>query len=279
MRDDTSILITGSSSGIGYHAAGYLRDRGWRVLATCRKASDVSRLAGEGFESFRLDLADDASVKAGAEEALSRTDGQLFGLFNNGAFAIPGAAEDLPRDALRSIFETNFFGQMDLTNRLLPAMHRSGRGRIVFNSSILGLVAMRYRGAYVSTKFAMEGFTDALRLENRTRGVHFILIEPGPVTSLIRQNSQPHFERHIDTENSVHREIYDRVVKPRLYDKSGTPDRFELPAEAVSAKLFDALTRKNPRPRYFVTTPTYISNILRRVLPTRALDWVARRVG
>lgn len=276
---EKSILITGCSSGIGYHAAGYMRERGWRVLATCRKPEDVARLTDEGFESFVLDVADEASVAAGAEEALSRTDGQLFALFNNAAFAIPGAAEDLPRAALREIFETNFFGLVDLTNRILPAMHKAGRGRVINNSSILGLVSLRYRAAYVATKFAMEGFTDSLRIENPTPDVHYILIEPGPVTSLIRQNSQPYFERFIDEDASVHGDIYKYVVRPRLYDESGEKDRFELSPEAVSAKLFDAVTRKNPHPRYFVTTPTYIGNVLRRILPTRALDYIARRIG
>ena len=279
MDNERSILITGCSSGIGYHAAGYLRDRGWRVLATCRKPEDVARLTAEGFESFPLDLADDTSVRDGAAEALLRTDGRLFALFNNGAFAVPGAAEDLPRDALRLIYETNLFGQVDLTNRILPAMHKAGRGRIINNSSILGLVSLRYRAAYVSTKFALEGITDSYRLENRTPDVHHILIEPGPVTSMIRQKSQPHFERFITPDTSVNRDVYDTIVKPRLYAPAGKPDRFELPPEAVSAKLFDALTRKTPRRRYFVTTPTYIANIMRRVLPTTALDWIARRIG
>ncbi len=267
-----SILITGCSSGIGYDAAHRLHTEGWRVLATCRNPADVERLKSEGLESYTLDYSDETSVSKGAQQALELTDGKLDALFNNGAFASPGATEDLPRQALREIFETNVFGQFQLINELLPAMRANGGGRIINNSSVLGLVALRFRGAYVSTKFAMEGLTDALRLENHDSNLHFILIEPGPVTSLIRQNSIPHFEKWINWENSAHKDTYIKLMRPRLYDGTGNPDRWELPASAVSDALLEALTAKNPNPRYFVTKPTYIMNILRRVLPTRLLD-------
>ena len=267
-----SILITGCSSGIGYDAALRMKAEGWRVLATCRKQDDVDRMIGEGFESYLLDYADEQSVTEGAARALELTDGKLDALFNNGAFASPGATEDLPRGALREIFETNVFGQFQLISELLPAMRANGGGRIINNSSVLGLVALPFRGAYTSTKFAMEALTDTLRLENHGSNLHFILIEPGPVTSLIRQNSIPHFENWIDWENSAHKDVYESTMRPRLYDGTGAPDKWELPASAVSDKLVMALTAKNPAPRYFVTKPTYIMNILRRVLPTRLLD-------
>ena len=160
-----TILITGCSSGIGLDAARTLGGRGWRVLATCRAPEDCARRRAEGLESFPLDLADADGLARAAAEALDRTDGRLDALFNNGAFAIPGAVEDMPRDALRAIFETNLFGQVDLANRVLPAMRARGSGRIVMTSSVLGLVAVPWRGAYVATKFALEGITDALRLE------------------------------------------------------------------------------------------------------------------
>ena len=267
-----SILITGCSSGIGYDAAHRMKTEGWRVLATCRKQADVDRMIAEGFESYVLDYADEASVQAGAEEALRLTDGKLDALFNNGAYATPGATEDLPREAMREIFETNVFGQIQLINALLPAMRAKGGGRIVNNSSVLGLVALPGRGAYSATKFALESLTDTLRIENMGSNLHFILIEPGPVTSMIRQNSIAHFECWIDWKNSAHKERYDSKWMPRLYDGTGKPDKWELPASAVSDKLLAALTTENPQPRYFVTKPTYLMNILRRILPTRLLD-------
>lgn len=268
-----TILITGCSSGIGYDAAHRMAREGWRVLATCRKPQDVEKLQAEGLESFQLDYADDASVIDGAARALDLTDGRLDALFNNGAFASPGAVEDLPRQAFREIFETNVFGQFDLIRHILPAMKARGQGRIINNSSILGFIALRFRGAYISTKFAMEGLTDTLRLENHDeRNIHIILIEPGPVTSRIRQNSIPYFERWVNWEASSHAAIYKSKMRPRLYDGTGNPDRWELPASAVSDKLLRAVTDRNPSARYFVTKPTYIMDVLRRVLPTSLLD-------
>lgn len=274
-----SILITGCSSGIGYDAAVTLKARGWRVLATCRAEVDAERLREAGHESFALDYADPASVAAGAEEALTRTDGRLDALFNNGAFALPGLAEDLPRAGLEANFAANFFGPFDLTNRILPSMRKRGEGRIVQCSSVLGFCPMPYRGSYIATKYAMEGMTDAYRLELHGTGVKMILIEPGPITTRIRENSQKVFEQYVDWENAHEADRYRDVLLPRLYDNSGAPDRFELPPSAVTAKLIRALESPRPAPRYFVTTPTYISNILRRALPTRILDWVIRKGG
>lgn len=271
-----SILITGCSSGIGYDAAHGLARAGWRVFATCRKPADVDRLIGEGLESFALDLAEPASIEAAVAEALSRSGGTLDAVFNNGAFALPGAVEDIPRDAMRAIFETNLFGTHDLTRRLIPAMRAQGHGRIVMNSSVLGLVTAPWRGPYVATKFALEGLTDTLRIEMKRCGIDVILIEPGPVTSRIRQNAVIQFERWVDWENSARADDYRETLMRRLYRGDG-PDRFELPASAVTAKLVRALTSKRPRPRYYVTTPTYFAGAARRLLPTRALDWVLGR--
>ncbi|WP_189410893.1 SDR family oxidoreductase [Neogemmobacter tilapiae] len=270
-----SVLITGCSSGIGYDAAHGLAKRGWRVFATCRAQADCDRLIAEGLESFVLDYADEASITSAVAEVKRRTGGTLDALYNNGAFACPGAVEDLPRGALREIFETNLFGYHDLTRQVIPIMRAQGHGRIVNCSSVLGLVGMRWRGAYVATKFAMEGLTDVLRLEMRGTGIDLILIEPGPVTSRIRANAIPHFERWIDWQNSARVEEY-RSLTGRLYGDQ-VRDRFELPASAVTAKLVHALESKRPKARYYVTTPTYISGVLRRVLPTRALDWVLSR--
>lgn len=268
-----SILITGSSSGIGLDAARTLHARGWRVFATCRQEADCERLRAEGLESFRLDYADEASIAAAVDEVVARTGGTLDALYNNGAFACPGAVEDLPRGALREIFETNLFGQHDLTRRVIPLMRAQGHGRIINCSSVLGLVALTWRGAYVATKFAMEGLTDVLRIEMRGTGIDIVLIEPGPIATKIRENAIPHFEQWIDWENSARREQYVRL-RGRLYDKKVKRDSFELGPEAVTAKLIHALEAKRPKARYYVTTPTHLMGIARRVLPVRALDWL-----
>lgn len=270
-----SVLITGCSSGIGLDAARTLASRGWRVFATCRKETDCERLRSEGLESFRLDYDDEDSIAKAVEEVDKRTNGQLDALFNNGAFACPGAVEDLPRGALRAIFETNLFGYHDLTRRVIPMMRAKGAGRIINCSSVLGLVGIKWRGAYVATKFAMEGLSDVLRLEMASTGIKVILIEPGPITSNIRANAIAHFERWIDWQGSARREEYE-ALRHRLYTASG-PDKWELPASAVTARLIHALESPRPKPRYYVTVPTYLSGIARRVLPTWALDWMVQR--
>lgn len=272
-----SILITGCSSGIGYDAAITLHDRGWRVFASCRDAEDCKRLIAMGLEAPQIDMADETSIEAGLASVLNATGGTLDALFNNAAFGIPGAVEDLPTEALRIAFETNVFGLHHLTRAVIPVMRKQGHGRIVMNSSVLGFTALKWRAAYTSTKFALEGLTDTLRLEMRDTPIRVILIEPGPVTSRIRENSIPHFERHIDWEASPRAGQYRETVIPRLYENNG-PDRFELPASAVSRKLIHALEAHRPRPRYYVTLPTYMMGALRRLLPTRAMDWITARV-
>ncbi|MEI4260918.1 SDR family oxidoreductase [Roseovarius sp. D0-M9] len=271
-----SILITGCSSGIGYDAAHGLAARGWRVFAACRQEADCDRLRGEGLESPRIDYADEASITSGLAEVLEATGGRLDALFNNGAYACPGLVEDLPTDALREIFETNLFGWHDLTRRVIPVMRHQGAGRIVQCSSVLGLVTLPWRGAYNATKFAVEGLTDTMRIELRGTGIKVSLIEPGPVTSRIRQNSIPHFERWIDWENSAREADYRAGLQKRLYTSSG-PDTFELPPSAVTRKLIHAVEARRPRVRYPVTVPTHAMGVARRILPTRALDWILSR--
>ena len=221
---------------------------------------------------MRLDYEDESSIEQAVGEILERTGGILDALFNNGAYAVPGAVEDLSRDALRAIFEANFFGYHDLTRRIIPVMRAQGHGRIVQNSSVLGFVTLPWRGGYNSTKHALEGLTDTMRIELRGTPIHVVLIEPGPITSKLRQKSRARFEHWLDWENSVHREYYERTLMPRLYEKNAPKDPHELPPEAVTRKLIRALEDPNPNPRYYVTYPTYLAGFAKRLLPTRMLD-------
>lgn len=270
-----TILITGSSSGIGYDAALGFRALGFRVFASCRAQADCDRLIAEGFDSPRIDYADSDSIAAGLAEVLEATGDTLDVLYNNGAYACPGAVEDLPRGALREIFEVNLFGYHELTTLVIPVMRAQGHGRIINCSSVLGIVGLKWRAAYVSTKFALEGLTDVLRVEMADTPIKVILIEPGPITSDIRENAIPHFEKWIDWANSPRANQYENL-RDRLYTDSG-PDQFELPASAVTKKLIHAATAKRPKPRYYVTFPTYLMGALRRILPTRLLDAVIAR--
>lgn len=271
-----TVLITGCSSGIGLASARELQARGWKVLATCRKPADCERLRGEGFVSFPLDYEDGESIRKGFEQALEEGGGRIDALFNNGAYGIPGYIEDLPGDGLRAIFEANFFGWHELTRLVLPVMRAQGAGRIVQNSSILGFAAMKYRGAYNSTKFALEGYSDTLRLELAGSGIEVILIEPGPIDTKIRENSYGPFKRWIDWRNSRNRAFYEEKMIPRL-EAERVDSPFELPPEAVVKKLIHALESPRPQPRYYVTVPTHAFGFLKRLLPTRALDWLARK--
>lgn len=270
-----SILITGCSSGIGLHAAQTLRERGWLVFAACRKAEDCDTLREAGFIAPRLDYEAPETIQTALNEALSHTGGTLDAVFNNGAYAVPGLVEDLPTDALRQIFEANFFGYHTLTRAVIPVMRAQGHGRILQCSSVLGFSALPWRGAYNATKFALEGLTDTLRLEMRGTRIFPVLIEPGPITTKIRENAIPHFEKWIDWEASARAEDY-KKLRHRLYTSSG-PDPFELPPEAVTRKVIRALEAPKPRARYYITFPTYLMGTLKRLLPTSGVDFVASR--
>lgn len=272
-----SILITGCSSGIGYCAAHTLTKRGYQVFAGVRRAEDLARLAGEGLHAIELDLDDSASIRRAVAAVLDYTGGTLDALFNNAAYGQPGAVEDLGRAVLRAQFETNLFGTIELTNCVIPVMRRQGHGRIIQNSSVLGLAALHYRGAYNASKFALEGITDTLRLELAGSNIHVALIEPGPIRSRFRANSLDHYRRNIDREGSAHRQIY-IAVEERL-SKPGAASRYTLPPDAVVQKLIHALESPRPHIRYYVTRPAYFFAIARRLLPFRALDWIMHKVS
>ncbi|MVG13672.1 SDR family oxidoreductase [Aeromonas jandaei] len=264
------VLVTGCSSGIGLAAAQVLGQHGFTVIASARKAEDVERLQQQGLLAVQLDLADPASIELGVSAALHLAGGCLYGLFNNGAYGQPGALEDLPTEALREQFNTNLFGWHHLIRQVLPAMLEAKEGRIVQNSSVLGLVAMKYRGAYNASKFALEGYSDTLRLELAGSGVHISLIEPGPIDTRFRANARAAFLRHIDPTRSRHQAAYQQTLN-RL-EREGGARGFTLPSEACLPPLIHALTSARPKARYPVTTPTRIFALLRRILPTRWLD-------
>jgi NAD(P)-dependent dehydrogenase (short-subunit alcohol dehydrogenase family) len=270
-----SVLITGCSSGIGLASAREMKRRGWHVFATARKPEDIARLTDEeGVESLYLDYAEPRSIAAAAEHVLAATGDKLAAVFNNGGYAQPGAIEDLRPEVLRAQFEANFFGWHDLTARVLPSMRANGTGRIVFCSSVLGLIAAPYRGAYCASKFAVEAIADTLRLELAGTGIKVALIEPGPIATRLVERAIEAYRRNIDIERSAHRDVY-RARIARM--EEGGKQTFKLGPEAVAAKLVHALESKSPKSHYYVTLPTYAVALLRRLLPGSALDAVARR--
>ncbi len=276
MKPKKNILITGCSSGIGFDAAMTLDKKGWRVFATCRSELDCTYFEKVGIESFPLDLSDENSIKKAIHLIEGKTSSKLNAIFNNGAFATPGAIEDLPRSALREIFEVNVFGQFDLIKRCLPLMKNADEPRIVNCSSVLGFISLPYRGAYSATKFAVEALTDAMRRENFNSPIKIILLQPGPINTKIRQNSLKHFEKWINWQDSAHKKTYENTVLKRLYHGSGSNllNKYELQAASVTKVLEKALNAKNPKCRYMVTYPTTVARILVNIFPTKLLDWI-----
>ena len=272
-----AVLVTGCSSGIGRCVALGLQQRGYRVFATARRPEQLLSLQRAGLETLTLELADSGSIESAVDSLLSATDGRLYGLFNNGAYGQPGAVEDLSREVLRRQFETNVFGWHELTCRLLPVMRRQGEGRIIQNSSVLGLVALPYRGAYNASKFALEGLSDTLRMELAGSGIHVCLVEPGPIESRFRANAYASFKANVDAEHSVHRDRY-RAME-RRFTTEGPVAPFTLPPEAVLRKVLHALESPRPKARYYVTVPTHLLGILRRLLSSRQMDRVLLRVS
>jgi NAD(P)-dependent dehydrogenase (short-subunit alcohol dehydrogenase family) len=271
-----TILITGCSTGIGYVCAKGLKDRGYRVFATARKSEDVNRLHDEGLEALTLDYRVSDSVQACAAEVSTRTGGVLYALFNNGAYGQPGAVEDITRAVLEEQFAANFFGWHELTKACLPMLRKNRTGRIIQCSSVLGLSALKWRGPYNSSKFAVEGLTDTMRLELRGSGIDVITINPGPIESQFVPNARAAFERNVDMSNSHYKADFDKQ-RARL-DRGGNA-KFKLPATAVLDKLILALERDRPRAHYYVTTPTWIVAVARRILPQSLLDAFLNRIS
>ena len=271
-----SILITGCSTGIGLAAARTLKARGWRVLATARKAADRERLhRDDGLEVLSLEMSDPDSVAACAQEALSRTGGKLDALYNNAAYGSVGAMEDVPAELLRHHLEVNVVATHTLTRLVIPAMRAQGHGRIVMCSSVLGFVSGPYRGAYCASKFALEGMSDALRQELAPAGIHVSILEPGPVQSQFLSTAIKTFRSTIDIASPPHRADYARRLETM---EQGGRARFRLGPEAVVSKLIHALESPRPRTRYRIGLPTQAAAILKRMLPDRLLDRITTRM-
>lgn len=269
-----TILITGCSSGIGLASARTMKQRGWRVFATARTQDDLARLASEGFEAVHLELRDEKSISACAGTVLGACGDRLDALFNNAAYGQAGALEDISAAVLREQLEVNVVGTHQLTRHVIPAMRRCGRGRIVLCSSVLGLGGAPFRGAYCASKFALEAMGDVLSMELRGSGISVSLIEPGPIRTRFIENVVTHIERNIDIEGSVHREAYlSRLASLR----SGGKSTFKLQPEAVAKKLVHAVESRRPRRRYYVTIPTYLAALAKRLAPLAAFDALMRR--
>lgn len=278
MKQSKSILITGCSSGIGLVTAEILKKRGYRVIASARKPEDVAKLKTMGFECVQLDLTDPSSIKQAVDETLALTGGTLDALFNNAGFLQAGAIEDLTPDLNRSQFETNVFGPMELTRHIVPIMRQQGHGRIIQNSSILGVITLPYYGAYNASKFALEGFSNTLRQELRGTNIYVSIINPGPIVSELRAKAYQTYQSTLATKNTTHQEAYQQMEKS-YFKSSKKRDRLAKGPEAVTKKVIHALENPHPKAHYYVGVPAQVMAFLRRVLPDSALDWALSTIS
>jgi len=275
-EDKKTVFITGCSSGIGYHCAKRVKEENeFHVIASARKEEDVQRLISEGIQALRMDLNDSMSIKNGFDEVLDKSKGGLYAVFNNAGFGQPGAIEDLSRTALKEQFETNLFGNVELTNLAIKFFRKKKEGKIIQNSSILGFVSFKYKGAYNASKFALEAVSDALRLELKGSGISVALIEPGPIRTDFRKNAYEKFKKYIEFQNSYHKDNYKKSIERFQSDKD---DPFTLDSEAVYIVLKKILKSKYPKARYQVTIPTKLFWTLKRVLPTYLLDMIVDKI-
>ncbi len=273
----SSILITGCSSGIGLATALTLKQRGYQVFAAARKASDVEQLAARGLHSVQLDVNDRASMTSALDTILATTGGTLDALFNNAGYLQAGAIEDLTRDLERAQFETNVFGPMELIRLVLPIMRKQGHGRILQNSSILGVIALPYYGAYNASKFALEGFTATLRQELRGTNIYVSLINPGPIKSQLRDNAFQHYKNTLANKSTLYQDTYQRMEQTYFAEKTPDAPLMNEP-DAVTKKVIQALESKHPRAHYYIGLPAQTLAFVKRFLPDCALDWILTKV-
>jgi NAD(P)-dependent dehydrogenase (short-subunit alcohol dehydrogenase family) len=274
-----TVLITGGTDGLGKAATLLLARRGYAVYAAGRSASkrdDLDRLAHEErllIHTLEMNVTDSASVQIGVELVMEKGGG-IDVLVNNAGVGYMGVIEELRLDDVRKQFEVNFFGVLRVTQAVLPHMRQRRRGRILMMSSAAGLVAPPTYGAYSSSKFAVEGLSDALRLEMYPFGVDVILIEPGYIVTNFQKTAQdlaqPYYGR---ASSSPYAKIYAGASagsnRGREVSKTTPEDCAKVILEAIEAS--------HPKARYPVTSMAKQISLGKRVLPDTLLDSVLRK--
>ena len=283
----SSVLITGASSGIGEACAVELHRRGFRVFAGVRRPSDAARLVAQTSPRLvpvLLDVTDEQAV-AQTAQTIARATGEagLAGLVNNAGITVAFPLEFLPLSALRQQLEVNLVGQLAVIQAMLPLL-RTARGRIVNMSSISGLVAGPYVGAYAASKHAFEALSDSLRVELRHFGVHVAVIEPGDVDTPIWQKSRAAADQLRDSiqdeaQQRVSPEVSERYAQDIAAMRAAT-DRFAaqaMPVDRVVRAVVHALCARHPKTRYPVGAKTWGVVLGLRFLPAGIRDWIVRR--
>jgi NAD(P)-dependent dehydrogenase (short-subunit alcohol dehydrogenase family) len=271
MVGNKSVLVTGCSSGIGLATAELLRSKGWKVFPTARKLEDLDSLRQAGFDAIKLDVTSSDSIKVAVDWVLAKNDGALGAVVNNAGLGVPGAIQDLTRDAMRYQFEVNLFGLQELTNRLIPVFRKQGYGRIVNVSSVVGRLALPFMGIYSASKFALEAVSDVQRVELSPDGISVSLVEPGPIRTRFSTNCAEQGEDKLDAGGSKFGAAYKQYFEKRR-DGGMSEDRFRLPPEAVAKKIEHALESTRPKIRYKVTIPAYLGDWAARFVPAGIID-------
>ena len=266
-------LVTGGSSGIGEKTALRLRRAGFEVYAVARRVDRMTALEREGVTTFAMDVTDDASMVAGVEGVLAEH-GRIDVLVNNAGYGSYGAVEDVPIEEARRQFEVNVFGLARLTQLVTPHMRAQGSGRIINISSIGGKFYEPLGAWYHATKFAVEGFSDSLRIELAPFGIDVVIIEPGPIRTEWNEISRESLTE--TSRGGAYEELAGHVR--RVLERADTSRLMSSPPDVVARKIVRAATTGNPRARYPVGRNAGSILRARRLLPDRAFDAVVRRM-
>ena len=261
-------LVTGATSGIGYETARMLAEHGYRVYAAGRRVQRLEPLGDKGVTAVQMDLTDSASIEKAVARILQK-EKRVDLLINNAGYGSYGPVEQVPIEEVRRQFEVNLFGLARLTQLVLPAMRRARRGRIVNISSMAGRM-VTYMGAwYHATKYALEAFSDALRMEMHPFGIDVVLIEPGAIAT----NWGAIAAEHLQT-----------VTRKNAYQKSGSQAAAGLrklysskhltQPSTIAKTIVRASTVRHPRPRYLLGFGAKPLVALHALLPTRAWDYL-----
>jgi len=265
-------LVTGGSSGIGERTALRLRKAGFEVYAVARRVDRMAALEREGVSTFAMDVTDDASMVAGVDRVVAER-GRIDVLVNNAGYGSYGAVEDVPIDEARRQFEVNVFGLARLTQLVTPHMRGQGSGRIINISSIGGKFYEPLGAWYHAAKFAVEGFSDSLRIELARFGIDVVIIEPGPIRTEWNEISRESLTQ--TSKGGAYEEMATNVRQ--VLERADTSKLMSSPPEVVAKKIVKAATARNPRARYPVGRNAGTILRARRLLPDSAFDTFVKR--
>ncbi len=234
-----NIIITGCSSGIGLCLATSIAKK-YNIIATVHKKQDINKIKKLGIDCYKLDLANQSSIIDTIAIILKKYH-NIYTIIHNGAYGQPGALMDINRKTLEQQFAVNLFGVHQLTNLLLPNLLQQSSAKIIYISSVLGLVAAPLKGCYTASKFALEGLAQTLRLELQRTNIKVAIIEPGPIESNFRLNAYNAFKKNIIINNSIYQNDYKKMIKNQLSKKKS---KWTLPATAVLTQVMHILDNK-----------------------------------